>query len=50
MGLVVRVNEALDANPPPNYERVLTENGSNWLWTVVAIFAISYVCSPIVQR
>lgn len=40
--LLPRVNEALEINPPAG-DSFLSVNGSNWLWTVTAIFTISFV-------
>lgn len=33
-------NQALDANPP-NADYHLSTNGSNWLWAVFSLFAVS---------
>lgn len=44
MGLLLLPrNDALDINPPPPVDRALTENGSNWLWTVTAIFCLEFL-------
>jgi len=40
--LLPRVNDALNINPPAG-DNFLTVNGSNWLWTVTAIFTLSFV-------
>lgn len=42
MGLIIRANDALNINPPSGSEE-LTVNGSNWLWAVTAIFALSFL-------
>jgi len=43
--LALRDNDALRVNPPQG-EEYLTEGGSNWLWAVFAIFALSFVSTP----
>ncbi len=42
--LLPRENDALEVNPPVG-DQYLTVNGSNWLWTVTAIYIISFVCA-----
>lgn len=47
MGLILqRANEALDINPTPGIEEQLSVNGSNWLWTCVAIYSVFFVRTP----
>ncbi|KAJ2897635.1 hypothetical protein MKZ38_004535 [Zalerion maritima] len=43
MAILVRDNDALEINPLPGYDRDLTENGSDWLWTVTAIYIVSFL-------
>jgi bacteriorhodopsin len=43
--LFLRDNDALRTNPPAGDE-YLTDGGSNWLWAVFAIFALSFVRLP----
>jgi len=43
--LVTRVNDALNINPPAG-DQALSTNGSNWLWAVTAIYAVTFV-SPL---
>lgn len=38
--LVARTNDALDINPPPG-DFHLVVNGSDWLWAVTAVYALS---------
>ncbi len=38
--LVARTNDALKINPPPGDFHLVT-NGSDWLWAVTAIYALS---------
>ncbi|KAI1506562.1 heat shock protein 30 [Biscogniauxia marginata] len=40
--LLGRANDALTINPPDGSEQ-LSVNGSNWLWAVTAIYAISFI-------
>jgi len=40
--LTVRVNDALNINPPEG-DQYYTVNGSNWSWTVTAVYAITFV-------
>ncbi|KAK0704964.1 heat shock protein 30 [Lasiosphaeris hirsuta] len=40
--LAARVNDALEINPPAG-DQFLTVNGSNWLWTVTAIYVVSFL-------
>jgi len=42
MGLMLRANEALNVNPPAG-DQYLLEHGSDWLWAVTAIYAVSFV-------
>jgi bacteriorhodopsin len=42
--LLPRTNDALNINPPVG-DQYLSVNGSNWLWTVTAIFAVSFLAS-----
>lgn len=42
LNILPRVNEALEINPPAG-DSFLSVNGSNWLWTVTAIFTLSFV-------
>lgn len=49
MGMILkRVNDALNINPPPAVEQRLSVNGSNWLWTCVAIYSFFFVCSALI--
>ncbi|KAI3558192.1 hypothetical protein CABS01_09569 [Colletotrichum abscissum] len=44
MGLILqRANEALDINSTPGIEEQLSVNGSNWLWTCVAIYSFFFL-------
>jgi bacteriorhodopsin len=40
--LAPRGNDALNVNPP-NADRHLTQNGSNWLWAVTALFGLTFL-------
>jgi len=40
--LTTRVNDALNINPPAG-DQFYTVNGSNWSWTVAAIYALTFV-------
>ncbi|KAK1830767.1 hypothetical protein QBC39DRAFT_103324 [Podospora conica] len=40
--LLPRVNDALKINPPAG-DNFLNVNGSNWLWTVTAIFTLTFL-------
>ncbi|GAP90084.2 putative heat shock protein 30 [Rosellinia necatrix] len=40
--LLSRTNAALDVNPPAGNEQ-LSVNGSDWLWAVTAIYAVSFL-------
>lgn len=40
--ILSRVNEALGVNPPSGSEE-LSVNGSDWLWAVTAIYALSFI-------
>jgi bacteriorhodopsin len=40
--LEVRGNDALNVNPP-NADRYLTVNGSNWLWAVFAVYTLCFL-------
>jgi len=40
--LLGRDNDALEVNPPAGNEK-LSENGSDWLWAVTAIFVVSFL-------
>ncbi|KAL5344654.1 hypothetical protein ACLOAV_010346 [Pseudogymnoascus australis] len=40
--LIPRGNNALDINPP-NADRHLTTNGSNWLWACTAAFGVTFM-------
>lgn len=42
MDLFSRDNDALNTNPPSG-DQHLTTNGSNWLWAVCAVFAVSWL-------
>jgi bacteriorhodopsin len=42
MGVLMRTNDVLDINPPAGDE-YLSENGSNWLWAVTAVYAVSLI-------
>lgn len=42
MGLIQRANDALNINPPAG-DQYLSVNGSNWLWTVAAIYTLSFL-------
>ncbi len=47
MGFILeRAQQALDQNPPAG-DQFLTTNGSNWNYTVTAIFTVAFVSSPI---
>jgi bacteriorhodopsin len=41
MGLIERTNDALKINPPTGDVHHLTTAGSDWLWTVTAIYSLS---------
>jgi bacteriorhodopsin len=43
MGVLQRSNDALNINPPPAADQFLLEHGSDWLWAVAAVYAISFV-------
>lgn len=47
--LVLRENDALKINPPAG-DNFLTVNGSNWLWTVTAIYIFTFVSVPRTSR
>ena len=49
MGLIIHRNDALDINGRPGLERELTENVSNWLWAVTAVFGLCFVCMALRQ-
>jgi bacteriorhodopsin len=42
MAVLYQRNEALDINPPAG-NQYLSVNGSNWLWTVTAVFCLSFL-------
>jgi bacteriorhodopsin len=42
MAIITIRNQALDINPPAGAQ-FLTEHGSDWLWTVFAIYALSFL-------
>ena len=42
MATTIQANNALTTNPPAGDE-YLSENGSNWLWAVTALYAVSFV-------
>jgi len=42
MAILPRDNDALNVNPPAG-DNYLTTNGSNWLWAVTAIYALTFV-------
>jgi bacteriorhodopsin len=42
MDILARTNDALNINPPEG-DQYLSENGSNWLWAVTAVYAISFI-------
>ncbi|KAH8677425.1 hypothetical protein BX600DRAFT_479259 [Xylariales sp. PMI_506] len=42
MGLIIRSNEALEINPPEASD-ALSVHGSDWLWAVTAIYALSFL-------
>jgi bacteriorhodopsin len=42
MGILQRTNDALDINPPAG-DQYLSENGSNWLWAVTAVYSLSFL-------
>jgi len=42
MALVLRGNDALETNPP-NADRHLTTNGSDWLWACTAVFCVTFL-------
>jgi bacteriorhodopsin len=42
MGLIQRSNDALTVNPPAG-DQFLAEHGSDWLWAVAAVYALSFV-------
>lgn len=44
MAILLPRNEALYVNPPQG-DQYLTVNGSNWLWAVTAVFAVSFLAS-----
>lgn len=52
MGLVFLEsrNDALNINGPQIGDQTLTTNGSNWLWTVTAIYLLSFVRLLLVRR
>jgi bacteriorhodopsin len=39
--LLSRSNDALEINPPTGLDFHLSVNGSDWLWTVTAIYSLS---------
>ncbi|KAI0137328.1 heat shock protein 30 [Xylariales sp. AK1849] len=42
MGLIIRANDALGVNPPTGNDNI-SLHGSDWLWAVTAIFALSFL-------
>jgi len=43
MGVIYeRANDALRTNPPAG-DRALSQNGSDWLWAVMAVFALCFL-------
>jgi bacteriorhodopsin len=40
--VVIPRNDALNVNPPAGDEQ-LSVDGSNWLWAVTAVYALSFV-------
>lgn len=40
--LIARANDALNVNPPQG-ARILSTGGSNWLWAVMAVFALLFL-------
>jgi bacteriorhodopsin len=42
LNLAPRVNDALEINPPEG-DNFLNINGSNWLWTVTAIYVVTFL-------
>jgi len=43
MNLLSRGNDALVTNPPVGVDQALSQNGSDWLWAVTAVFLLSFV-------
>jgi bacteriorhodopsin len=41
MGLLARSNDALKINPPTGDVHHLTTSGSDWLWTVTAVYCLA---------
>ena len=46
-------NDALRVNPPQG-DQYLSDGGSDWLWAVFTVFALSFVCTldigPLLDR
>lgn len=43
MDFLPRGNDALNVNPPIGVQGALSVHGSNFLWAVTAIYALSFV-------
>lgn len=43
MGILARSNDALNINPPPPAGQYLLEHGSDWLWAVTAVYAVTFI-------
>lgn len=43
MTLFLRVNDALNANPPFRPDETLSLAGSDWLWAVMAVHLLAFV-------
>ncbi|KAK9319017.1 hypothetical protein V1517DRAFT_342115 [Lipomyces orientalis] len=43
MAVLPRENDALNINPPVGVDEALSQHGSDWLWAVTAIYAISFI-------
>ena len=47
MNVLPRANDVLNINPPVGVDEALSLHGSDWLWAVTAIYAVSFVSFPI---
>ena len=43
MAIVLRGNDALNINPLPAADKILSLNGSDWLWAVTAVYIVAFV-------
>ncbi|KAJ8096459.1 hypothetical protein POJ06DRAFT_272069 [Lipomyces tetrasporus] len=43
MAVLPLENDALNINPPVGVDEALSQHGSDWLWAVTAIYAISFI-------